>query len=72
MCVLIISIIFSFFGFKSTVEFNKTAFNNDEVLICFNTLIVSNSNWKLSGDNLINNNSAGYIKIKDCKVKHEE
>lgn len=41
-------------------------FNNSEIIVCHNTLIISNSNWKLSGNHLINNNSAGYIEIKNC------
>lgn len=56
---------------KNTSELKEEAFKNSEILVCYETLIVSNSNWHLSGDHLINNNSAGYVKIKDCKVKHE-
>ena len=47
------------------------AFKNSEILVCYETLIVSNSNWCLSKDHLINNNSAGYVKLRDCKVKNE-
>ena len=45
------------------------AFNNSEELICYNTLIVTNSNWKLVGNHLINNNSAGYLDVRNCEVR---
>lgn len=69
--VLIVLIILLLMPAKSKTELNIEAFNDNKTLICYNTLIVTNSNWKLSEDNLINNNSAGYVKIKDCKVKYE-
>ena len=47
------------------------AFKNSEVLVCNDTLIVSNSNWKLIDKHLINNNSAGYLLIENCKIKKE-
>ena len=47
------------------------AFKNSEVLVCNDTLIVSNSNWKLLDKHLINNNSAGYILIDNCRIKKE-
>ena len=47
------------------------AFKNSEVLVCNDTLIVSNSNWKLLDKHLINNNSAGYLLIENCKIKKE-
>lgn len=47
----------------------KEAFRNSEILVCCDTLIVSDTNWKLVDDHLINNNSAGYIDIKNCKIK---
>ena len=47
----------------------KEAFKNSEVLMCHNTLIVSDGNWKLVDQHLINNNSAGYILIDNCKIK---
>lgn len=43
-------------------------FNNSETLVCVD-LIVTNSNWKLVGNHLVNNNVAGYINIGDCRVK---
>lgn len=64
----------SFFGDLSInkhQELKIEAFNNSEILICYNTLIVSNFNWRLSGDNLINTNSAGYVELKNCKIKGE-
>lgn len=45
------------------------AFNNSEELICYNTLIVTNSNWKLFENHLMNNNSAGYLDIRNCEVR---
>lgn len=45
------------------------AFKNSEVLVCHNTLIVSDANWKLVDDHLINNNSAGYLLIDNCEIK---
>ena len=47
------------------------AFKNSEVLVCNDTLIVSNSNWKLLDKHLINNNSAGYILIDNCRIKKD-
>ena len=53
------------------IEMEETteAFRNSEVLVCYDTLIVSNSNWKLVDNHLINNNSAGYLSIDNCKIK---
>lgn len=50
---------------KSTIE----DFNNGEILVCYKTLIITNSNWKLSDNNLINNNSAGYVDIENCEKR---
>lgn len=47
------------------------AFKNSEVLVCNDTLIVSDSNWKLLDKHLINNNSAGYLLIENCKIKKD-
>ena len=44
----------------------KSIFESGETLICYDTLIVSNSNWTLMDDHLINNNSAGYLLIDKC------
>ncbi len=49
-------------------EKNINAFNNNEVLVC-GTLIVSNSNWNLVNNHLINTNSAGYINIENCEAQ---
>lgn len=46
---------------------NIEAFNNNQVLVCYRTLIVSNSNWKIADNHLINDNSAGYINIQNCE-----
>lgn len=52
-----------------TLEETTKAFKNSEVLVCHNTLIVSDANWKLVDDHLINNNSAGYLLIDNCEIK---
>lgn len=73
--ILIIVIIFisilimSFMGKELRVKTLQEAFNSGEVLICSDTLIVTNSNWKLTDSNLINSNSAGYLDIHKCSVK---
>lgn len=74
LLIMVITIFLCFLSNNSEQKKQKNkvnAFNNNESLLCFDTLIVTNSNWKLYEDNLINNNSAGYIKIKNCKVIHE-
>ena len=48
---------------------NIKSFNDGDVLVCHSTLIVTNSNWSLSGEHLINNNSAGYLDIRNCVRK---
>jgi hypothetical protein len=52
-----------------TIEETTKAFKNSEVLVCHNTLIVSDANWKLVDDHLINTNSAGYLLIDGCRIK---
>ena len=42
------------------------AFNNSEIIICHESLIISNVSWKLIDGNLINNNIAGHLDIKNC------
>lgn len=54
---------------SNKTESKEDAFRNSQILVCYETLIVTDSNWYLSGENLINNNSAGYVKLKDCKIK---
>ena len=54
-----------------TIKETTKAFKNSEVLVCYDTLIVSDSNWKLVDRHLINNNSAGYILIDNCKIKKD-
>lgn len=49
----------------------QEAFKNSEVLVCYDTLIVSDSNWKIIENNLINNNSAGYLLLENCKIKKD-
>lgn len=44
-------------------------FNEGKLFVCDNTLIVTNRNWHLSGDHLINNNSAGYINFRKCVIE---
>ena len=69
ICIMFVSTLL--LSISNNSESKEEAFNNSEVLVCYETLIVTDSNWHLSGDNLINNNSAGYVKLRDCKVKHE-
>ena len=69
--ILLILILLILIPSKNASELKEEAFKNSEILVCYETLIVSNSNWRLSEDHLINNNSAGYVKLRDCKVKHE-
>ena len=71
LIVLIVLIILLLMPTKSKTELNIEAFNDNKTLICYNTLIITNFNWKLSGDDLVNINSAGYVKIRECNVKHE-
>ncbi len=52
---------------KVYIEEKIEAFKNGEVLVCHKTLIVSNEDWKLNQDHLINNNSAGYVHIAHCE-----
>ena len=56
-------------GDKMKLERDTKNFINGDVFKCHNTLIVSNSNWRLVGDHLINNNSAGYINFKNCVIE---
>ena len=45
------------------------AFNNSKNIICYDTLIISKENWKLTNQHLIKNDLSGYINILECKVK---
>lgn len=56
-------------GLDKITQKNIIAFNNSEELICYDTLIVTNSNWKLFENHLMNNNSAGYLDIRNCEVR---
>ena len=56
---------------KINTQTESEAFKNSEVLVCYETLIVSDSNWKLVDRYLINNNSAGYILIDNCRIKKD-
>lgn len=55
----------------SEITETTEAFKNSEVLVCHDTLIVSDSNWKIVDNHLINNNSAGYLLIDHCKIKKD-
>lgn len=65
--VCIVVLIFVVINAKVTYEKKIKSFEEGNVLVCYGTLIVTNSNWSISGDHLINTNSAGYININDCK-----
>ena len=73
ICFVIIAITLVVIVIVKTTELEETtkAFNDSEVLLCYDTLIVSNSNWKLVDNHLINNNSAGYLLIDNCKIKKD-
>lgn len=65
----ILTIILILTSAKEEYLYKQESFKNDSILVCYNTLIVSNENWKLNVDVLTNNNSAGYIKLSNCEVK---
>ena len=71
--VIIVIILFSTHQLHTNYEVSKNteAFKNSEVLVCYETLIVTDSNWKLLDNHLINNNSAGYLLIENCKIKKD-
>ena len=48
---------------------NIQLFNEGKIFVCHNTVIVTNSNWRLVDDHLINNNSAGYINFRNCVIE---
>ena len=65
----IITVISIIIGVKEEYLHKQEAFKNGSIFVCYNTLIVSNESWKLNVDVLTNNNSAGYIRLSNCKVK---
>lgn len=67
--IMLVTAVLTYFDKSNSTEDKVKAFRNSEILVCFDTLVVSNSNWEISGVNIYNNNSAGYIEIKNCKVK---
>ena len=71
ICFVITAITLASTVIVKTTELEETseAFKNSKVLVCYETLIVSDSDWKLVDNHLINNNSAGYILINNCKIK---
>lgn len=69
LCFLIGFLILLHIDKIETLEETSKAFKNSEVLVCHNTLIVSDANWKLVDDHLINTNSVGYLLIDDCRIK---
>lgn len=71
IALLIFVVLYPFYLNNNTVNKNIKAFKNSEVLVCYNTLIVSDANWKLADNHLINNNSAGYLSIDNCQIKKE-
>ena len=64
--ITVISIII---GVKEEYLHKQEAFKDGNILVCYNTLIVSNESWKLNVDVLTNNNSAKYVKLSNCEVK---
>lgn len=71
ICLLIMLItgVLTYFDHNISLDDKVKSFRNSEILVCYDTLIVTDSNWKISGTNLYNHNSAGYIEIKNCKIK---
>ena len=70
--VIVVSVLFIVMTSKiSEITETTEAFKNSEVLVCHDTLIVSDSNWKIVDNHLINNNSAGYLLIDHCKIKKD-
>lgn len=74
VCLLLLALSLGLVSITKIIELEETtkAFKNSEVLVCYETLIVSDSNWKLVDRHLINNNSAGYLLIDNCKIKRIE
>ena len=63
----IVFVLFSLLNLTNTsISETKEAFNNSEIIICHESLIISNVSWKLIDGNLINNNIAGHPDIKNC------
>lgn len=56
-------------GDETKLKRNIQLFNEGKLFVCDNTLIVTNSNWRLVDDHLINNNSAGYINFRKCVIE---
>ena len=73
ICFIFVAITLVLIIMVKTTELEETtkAFKNSEALVCYDTLIVSDSNWKLLDKHLINNNSAGYLLIENCKIKKD-
>lgn len=73
ICFIFVAITLVLIIMVKTTELEETtkAFKNSEVLVCYDTLIVSDSNWKLVNNRLINNNSAGYMLIQNCEIEKD-
>ena len=71
---IVIIVLLCYIIHLNIIKYNQElqeAFKNSEVLVCYDTLIVSDSNWKIIENNLINNNSAGYLLLENCKIKKD-
>ena len=71
---IVIIVLLCYIIHLNIIKYNQElqeAFKNSEVLVCYDTLIVSDSNWKIIENNLINNNSAGYLLLEKCKIKKD-
>ena len=71
---IVIIVLLCYIIYSNVIKYNQElqeAFKNSEVLVCYETLIVTDSNWKLIENHLINNNSAGYLLIENCKIKKD-
>lgn len=69
LLIIIMGGVFSYLKSGYDADELVKSFRNGEVLVCYETLIVTDSNWELSEYNLINNNSAGYLDIRNCVKK---
>lgn len=65
ICFIVLVFVASWHKFN--IDKKIKTFDEGNVLVCYGSLIVTNSNWSLSGNHLINKNSAGYINIGACE-----
>lgn len=69
--IIVITLVVEIIVKTTELEETTKAFKNSEVLVCYDTLIVSDANWRLVDNHLVNNNSAGYLLIDKCQIKKD-